>query len=62
MVPSFFFNFHELYLPSIAYIRTYVGRIIDCAWTVAFDPQFDPLLEAVKEATNTGVESVNPYA
>lgn len=20
------------------------GRIIDCAWTVAFDPQFDPLL------------------
>ena len=30
------------------------GRIIDCAWTVAFDPQFDPLLNAVKEATNTG--------
>jgi methionyl aminopeptidase len=23
------------------------GRIIDCAWTVAFDPQFDGLLEAV---------------
>jgi methionine aminopeptidase len=23
------------------------GRIIDCAWTVAFDPQFDELLEAV---------------
>jgi len=31
------------------------GRIIDCAWTVAFDPTFDPLLEAVKEATNTGL-------
>jgi methionine aminopeptidase len=31
------------------------GRIIDCAFTVAFDPQFDPLLEAVKEATNTGI-------
>jgi len=31
------------------------GRIIDCAWTVAFDPQFDPLLEAVKAATNTGI-------
>ena len=31
------------------------GRIIDCAWTVAFDPKFDPLLQAVKEATNTGV-------
>ena len=35
----------------------HVGRIIDCAWTVAFDPQFDPLLNAVKEATNTGIES-----
>jgi len=31
------------------------GRIIDSAWTVAFDPKFDPLLEAVREATNTGV-------
>ncbi len=31
------------------------GRIIDCAWTVAFDPQYDPLLEAVKEATDTGI-------
>jgi methionyl aminopeptidase len=31
------------------------GRIIDCAWTVAFDPQFDPLLESVKEATNQGI-------
>jgi methionine aminopeptidase len=31
------------------------GRIIDCAWTVAFDPQFDPLLEAVKAATNAGI-------
>ena len=31
------------------------GRIIDCAWTVAFDPQFDPLLAAVKDATNTGI-------
>lgn len=33
------------------------GRIIDCAWTVAFDPQFDPLLSAVKEATNTGLKT-----
>ena len=30
------------------------GRIIDCAWTVAFDPKYDKLLEAVKKATNTG--------
>lgn len=31
------------------------GRIIDCAWTVSFDPQFDPLLEAAREATNAGI-------
>ena len=33
------------------------GRIIDCAWTVAFDPKFDPLLAAVKEATSTGIRA-----
>lgn len=31
------------------------GRIIDTAFTVAFNPVYDPLLEAVKDATNTGV-------
>ena len=31
------------------------GRIIDSAWTAAFDPRYDPLLEAVREATNTGL-------
>ena len=36
------------------YVYT-VGRIIDCAFTVAFNPQFDPLLNAVREATNTGI-------
>eukprot|EP01118_Nematostelium_gracile_P005451 TRINITY_DN1728_c0_g1_i11.p1 TRINITY_DN1728_c0_g1~~TRINITY_DN1728_c0_g1_i11.p1 ORF type:complete len:460 (-),score=133.34 TRINITY_DN1728_c0_g1_i11:34-1371(-) len=32
------------------------GRIIDSAFTVAFDPKFDKLLEAVKDATNTGLK------
>uniref|UniRef100_A0A7S0BE05 Methionine aminopeptidase 2 n=1 Tax=Rhodosorus marinus TaxID=101924 RepID=A0A7S0BE05_9RHOD len=32
------------------------GRIIDCAYTVAFNSKYDKLLEAVKEATNTGVK------
>jgi methionyl aminopeptidase len=32
------------------------GRIIDCAFTVAFDPQYDQLLAAVKDATNTGIK------
>lgn len=31
------------------------GHIIDCAWTVSFNPKYDKLLEAVKAATNAGV-------
>ncbi|KAL8486592.1 hypothetical protein ACS0TY_023325 [Phlomoides rotata] len=31
------------------------GHIVDCAFTVALNPMFDPLLEASREATNTGV-------
>ena len=33
------------------------GHIIDCAFTVAFNPVYDPLLLAVKEATNEGIKS-----
>ena len=33
------------------------GRIIDCAWTVAFNPKFDNLLQAAREATETGVKA-----
>lgn len=32
------------------------GRIVDSAFTMAFEPQFDNLLEAVREATNAGVK------
>jgi methionyl aminopeptidase len=32
------------------------GRIVDSAFTVTFDPVYDPLLEAVKDATNTGIK------
>ncbi|EIE25282.1 peptidase M24A, methionine aminopeptidase [Coccomyxa subellipsoidea C-169] len=31
------------------------GRIIDSAFTVAFNPRYNPLLKAVREATDTGV-------
>lgn len=31
------------------------GRIVDSAFTVAFDPKYDNLLAAVKDATNTGI-------
>merc|ERR1712242_386214 len=30
------------------------GRIIDCAWTLSFNEKFDPLVKAVREATETG--------
>lgn len=32
------------------------GRIVDSAFTLAFNPRYDPLLEAVKAATNEGVK------
>ena len=32
------------------------GRIVDSAFTVAFNPVYDNLLTAVKEATNTGIK------
>lgn len=31
------------------------GRIVDSAFTMNFEPTYDRLLEAVKDATNTGV-------
>jgi len=33
------------------------GHIIDCAWTVSFNPKYDKLLEAVKAATNAGIKA-----
>jgi methionyl aminopeptidase len=33
------------------------GSIIDCAWTVAFEEQYDPLLQATIEGTNVGIKT-----
>ena len=33
------------------------GHIVDSAFTVAFNPKYDPLLEAVKAATNAGIDA-----
>ena len=38
------------------------GRIIDCAWTVAFNPKYDELLKAVREATNMGIQVIENEA
>lgn len=32
------------------------GRIIDCAFTVAFNPKYEKLMTAVKDATYTGIK------
>jgi len=33
------------------------GRIVDCAMTVHFNPRYDPLVNAVKAATNAGIKA-----
>jgi len=33
------------------------GRIIDCAFTLHFNPRYDKLVEAVKDATDTGIRT-----
>jgi methionyl aminopeptidase len=33
------------------------GRIIDCAWTVHFNEKYDPLVNAVRDATNAGIKA-----
>lgn len=32
------------------------GRIIDCAFTLAYNPKYQKLLDAAKDATNTGIK------
>jgi len=31
------------------------GRIVDCAFTIAFDPKFDSIIESTQDGTNTGL-------
>jgi len=33
------------------------GKIVDCAFTQTFNPKYDKLLEAVKDATDTGIRA-----
>ena len=35
------------------------GILVDCAFTVAFNPVYDRLLESVKDATNAGIREVS---
>ena len=40
----------------VACVPPFTGRIIDSAFTLTFDPVYDNLLAAVKDATNTGIK------
>lgn len=37
------------------------GRIIDCAFTLTFNPKYDKLVEAVRDATNTGIREAGKF-
>jgi len=60
-------HFHPEYNSTISFNKKDVlkidfgvennGWIIDCAFTVCFDIKYDPLLNAVKEATYTGIKN-----
>lgn len=47
--------FHEQDVMKVDFGVHLNGRIVDSAWTVTFDPVYDNLLAAVRDATNTGV-------
>lgn len=52
---------HSLISHASADFGTHIGgRIIDSAFTVAFNPKYDPLLEAVQAATNAGQKPPGP--
>jgi len=33
------------------------GRIVDCAFTISFNPKYDPIVEASQEGTNAGLKA-----
>ncbi len=42
---------------ELANARRSILALIDCAWTVSFNPRYDPLLEAVKQGTEAGIKA-----
>ena len=51
----FHFRFSECQI-EINITSVFAGHIVDCAFTVAFNPMYDPLLAASREATYTGIK------
>jgi cytochrome b subunit of formate dehydrogenase len=50
-----------LFLIANADLIFVLGYIVDCAFTVAFNPMFDPLLQATRDATNTGIKVISTF-
>lgn len=36
-------------------VKHRAGHLVDCAFTMHWNPKYDKLVEAVKDATNTGI-------
>lgn len=49
MFSEFLYDFKSIHF-------IFLGRIIDCAFTLTFNPKYDKLVEAVRDATNTGIK------
>ena len=54
-ISQYFFNCKHTNLIFV------LGYIVDCAFTVAFNPMFDPLLQATRDATNTGIKVISTF-
>ena len=52
----YFHHFHHLYYFYYLRMGNCAGRIIDCAFTKTFNDKYDPLLDAVREATECGIK------
>ena len=52
----YFYYFYHLYYFYYLRMGNCAGRIIDCAFTKTFNDKYDPLLDAVREATECGIK------
>ena len=52
----YFYHFYHLYYFYYLRMGNCTGRIIDCAFTKTFNDKYDPLLDAVREATECGIK------
>ena len=54
---NFIYTVCSIHLREITLISHPSGHLVDCAFTLTFNPKYDQLLAAVKDATNTGIRA-----